>query len=55
VISILDVSSYKEQPQMATALENYALVLKRTGREAEGKELLERANEIRAKSATLPH
>lgn len=55
VISILDISAYKEQPQMATALENYALVLKRTGREDEAKELLERANEIRAKSATPPH
>src|ERR1700686_3061632 len=37
VISILDISAYKEQPQMATALETYALVLKKTGREGEGK------------------
>jgi tetratricopeptide (TPR) repeat protein len=54
VIDILQRSGYNEGPQMATALENYALLLKRTAREAEARNVLERARAIRAKSVIAP-
>jgi Tetratricopeptide repeat len=52
VMGILQRSGYGEGPEMATALENYALLLKKTAREAEAKDVLEKATAIRAKSAT---
>jgi tetratricopeptide (TPR) repeat protein len=53
-IDIFDRSDYRDTPQMATTLENYALLLKRSAREADAKDLLDRANSIRAKSGVVP-
>lgn len=55
VVLILEHSRYKEEPPMATVLENYALLLKRTAREAGAKDMFARASEIRARAANIPH
>jgi tetratricopeptide (TPR) repeat protein len=55
VIDVLASSKYKDSPDMASALENYALLLKKSGREDAAKPLLDRASLIRANSAAVPH
>jgi hypothetical protein len=50
VIAILEHNNYQGKPEMAVALENYALVLKKTGRDAEAKAVSARAREIRTKN-----
>jgi len=55
VIDVLEQSTYKDGPDMALALENYALVLKKTGHEDAAKPFLDRAGSIRAKSTAVPH
>jgi tetratricopeptide (TPR) repeat protein len=55
VIDVLASSKYKNSPVMASALENYAVLLKKTGREDAAKPFLERAALIRANSTTAPH
>ncbi len=55
VIQTLEKSEYKDKSQMATALENYALLLKKTEREAEAKPLLDRADLIRTNSFSDKH
>lgn len=55
VIDVLASSEYKDSADMASALENYALFLKKTGREEAAKPFLDRAGLIRANSAGVPH
>ena len=54
VIDIFDHAEYKDTPQMATTLENYALLLKRTDRLTEAKDILQKAGAIRTNLATAP-
>ena len=51
-IAIFDRSGDTEHPQRITTLKNYALLLKKVGRDAESAEILQRANAMRAKSAS---
>jgi len=53
VIDVLAESKYKDSPDMASALENYALLLKKTGRAGAAKPFLERAAVIRANSTIV--
>jgi len=55
VIDLLASSKYKDSPDMASALENYAVLLRKTGREDASKPFLDRASVIRANSATVVH
>lgn len=55
VIGILDRSDYKEGLPMATALENYALLLRKNGHEAEAKGYLQKADAIRSKINPVAH
>jgi tetratricopeptide (TPR) repeat protein len=55
VVDILGSSKYKDSPDMAKALENYAALLKKTGREDAAKPFLDRAGVIRGSSAAVPH
>ena len=43
VIAILEHNNFQEKREMAIALENYSLVLKKTGHDAEAKAASERA------------
>lgn len=54
VIDVLGSSKYKDSSDMASALENYAVVLKKTGRDEAAKPFLDRAGLIRA-SASVSH
>jgi len=55
VVDVLTSSKYKDTPDMAKALENYAAVLKKTGREEAAKPFLDRASVIRkTNSAAVP-
>jgi tetratricopeptide (TPR) repeat protein len=55
VIAILEHNNYQEKPEMAVALENYSLVLRKTGHEAEAGSVSERAREIRTKLSGTAH
>jgi tetratricopeptide (TPR) repeat protein len=55
IIDVLASSKYKDTPDMADALENYALLLKKTGREEAAKPFLDRAVLIRGNSSTVSH
>jgi tetratricopeptide (TPR) repeat protein len=55
VIDALASSKYKDSGDMASALENYAVVLKKTGREEAAKAFVEKAALIRANPTAVPH
>jgi tetratricopeptide (TPR) repeat protein len=48
-LSIFQKADWKAQPQVADALENYSLLLKKTGDETQAAEMAKRAQEIRSK------
>ena len=50
-LSIWEKALGPEHPDVATVLENYALLLRKTNREAQAEELEARARAIRAKHA----
>jgi tetratricopeptide (TPR) repeat protein len=54
-IDALSSPKYKDSAQMASALENYALFLKKAGREIEAKPFIEKASLIRASSSAAQH
>jgi tetratricopeptide (TPR) repeat protein len=54
-VDVLASSKYKDSAVMASALENYAVFLKKTGRENAAKPFLDRAALIHANSAAAPH
>jgi tetratricopeptide (TPR) repeat protein len=54
VIDVLESSKYRNSSDMASALENYAVLLKKTGRPEEAKTFLDRADLIRVNSASVP-
>lgn len=53
-VEIFEHANWADRPEIATALENYSLLLKKTGREAEAGPMMERAQAIRAKLAQQP-
>jgi tetratricopeptide (TPR) repeat protein len=55
VIDVLGSSKYKDSSDMASALENYAVILKKMGHEDAAKSFLDKAALIRAKSVAVPH
>ena len=55
VIAFLGDSTLKEQLPMVTVPENYAVLLRKTAREKEAGDMLERESAIRAKLAPTPH
>ena len=55
VIDILGSSKYKDSLDMASALQNYAALLKKMGRDDAAKPYLDRAALIRANSTAAPH
>jgi tetratricopeptide (TPR) repeat protein len=55
VIVILEHNNFYEKQEMAVALENYSLVLRKTGRDVEAKTTLERAREVRSKLSETSH
>lgn len=55
IIDVLGSSKYKNSPDMATALENYAVLLKKTGREEEAASFLDRAKLVRSNAADVSH
>jgi tetratricopeptide (TPR) repeat protein len=48
-VTILERSKYQPEPEMAVALENYGLLLKKMGRDADAKVELDKARDIRSK------
>ena len=48
-VKIYEQSKWLDKPEVATTFENYSLLLKKTGRQAEASVMLERARQIRAK------
>jgi tetratricopeptide (TPR) repeat protein len=55
VIDALASSKYKDSSDMASALENYAVLLKKTGREDAARPFVEKATLIRANPTVIPH
>jgi tetratricopeptide (TPR) repeat protein len=55
VIEILEHNNLQQKQEMAVALENYSLILRKTGRDAEAKPASERAREIRTKLSETAH
>jgi tetratricopeptide (TPR) repeat protein len=55
VIDVLAASKYKDSPDMADALQNYAVLLNKMGREDAAKPFLDRSRAIRASSPSGPH
>jgi tetratricopeptide (TPR) repeat protein len=55
VIAILEHNNFHEKQEMAIALENYSLVLRKTGRDVEAKTTLEQAREVRSKLSETSH
>lgn len=55
VIAILEHNNFHEKQEMAVALENYSLVLRKTGRDVEAKTTLEQAREVRSRLAETSH
>jgi tetratricopeptide (TPR) repeat protein len=55
VIAILEHNNFHEKQEMAVALENYSLVLRKTGRDVEAKTTLEQAREVRSKLSETSH
>jgi Flp pilus assembly protein TadD len=55
VIDALASSNYKDSNDMASALENYAVLLKKTGREDAARPFVEKAALIRANPTMIPH
>ncbi len=54
-IDILQHSGYGDKAEMAVALGNYSLLLKKTGRDAEAKAVSEKAQDIRTKLSGTSH
>jgi len=48
-VKTYEQSKWLDKPEVATTFENYSLLLKKTGRQAEASAMLERARQIRAK------
>jgi len=55
VVAILENSKLRESPEMAIALENYSLALRKAGREAEAQPFADSAREIRSKLSSGTH
>jgi hypothetical protein len=55
MITILELNNFQEKPEMVAALENYSLVLKKIGREAEANAASKRAQEIKTKLSETSH
>ena len=55
VVEILEHSNLRDSADMAASLENYALVLRKTGHEAEAKSMYDRAQALRIKLSSAVH